>query len=111
MSWKSGNIEHTDSAPTMADGLATRRAFRLTLGIMRDNLDDFILISEEEMKEAIRIYVDKTHHIAEGAGAAPLAAAMKIRDRLKGMKVAMVLSGGNLTTQMLKEILQGTAHG
>ncbi len=108
LSWKSGNIESTESAPTMADGLATRRAFRLTLDILRDLLDDFILVSEEEIKDAIRLYVEKTHTIAEGAGAAPLAAAIKIKDRLKEKKVVMVLSGGNLTAEMLREILGGS---
>ena len=105
LSWKSGDIVATDSASTMADGLATRRAFRLTVDILRDNLDDFILVSEDEIKQAIRIYVEKIHHIAEGAGAVPLAAAIKIKNRLKNRKVVMVLSGGNLTIQMLKEIL------
>jgi len=108
LSWKSGNIESTESAPTMADGLATRRAFRLTLDIMRDLLDDFVLVSEEAIKGAIRLYVEKIHTIAEGAGAAPLAAAIKIKDRLRGKKVVMVLSGGNLTAEMLREILGGS---
>ena len=110
LSWKSGNIESTESAPTMADGLATRRAFRLTLDIMRDLLDDFILVSEEEIKDAIRLYVEKAHTIAEGAGAAPLAAAIKIKNRLKGKNVVMVLSGGNLTAEMLREILGGSTR-
>ena len=89
----------------MADGLATRSAFELTQGIIRDNLDDFVLVSEEELKDAIRLYVEKAHVIAEGAGAAPLAAAYKMRARLKGKKVVLVLSGGNLTAEMLKSIL------
>ena len=105
LSWKSGDIVPTDSASTMADGLATRRAFRFTVDILRDNLDDFVLVSEDEIKQAIRVYAEKIHHIAEGAGAVPLAAAIKIKDRLKNRKVVMVLSGGNLTIQMLKEIL------
>jgi threonine dehydratase len=89
----------------MADGLATRSAFELTQGIIRDNLDDFVLVSEEELKDAIRLYVEKAHVIAEGAGAAPLAAAYKLRERLKGKKVVLVLSGGNLTAEMLRNIL------
>jgi threonine dehydratase len=105
LSWKKGEIVPTDSADTMADGLANRRAFKLPLEIMRDYLDDFILVSEEEMKDAIRLYVEKTHNIAEGAGAASLAAAYKIRDKLEKKNVVMVLSGGNLTEQMLREIL------
>ncbi|GAG47565.1 unnamed protein product, partial [marine sediment metagenome] len=81
LSWKSGNLESTDTADTMADGLATRQAFELPLEILRDNIDDFILVSEDEIKDAIRLYVEKAHVIAEGAGAAPLAAAYKIRER------------------------------
>ena len=105
LSWKSGNLESTETADTMADGLATRQAFELPLGILRDNIDDFILVSEDEIKDAIRLYVEKAHVIAEGAGAAPLAAAYKIRDRLKGKKVVLILSGGNLTAETLKSIL------
>jgi threonine dehydratase len=105
LSWKSGNLESTETADTMADGLATRQAFELTLGILRDNIDDFILVSEDEIKDAIRLYVEKAHVIAEGAGAAPLAAAYKIRNRLKGKKVVLILSGGNLTAENLKDIL------
>ena len=105
LSWKSGELESTESADTIADGLATRSAFKLTQGIIRDNLDDFVLVSEEEIMEAIRLYVEKAHIIAEGAGATPLAAARKLRGRLTGKRVVLVLSGGNLTAEMLKGIL------
>jgi len=105
LSWKKGEIVPTESADTMADGLATRRAFELPLEIMRDQIDDFILVSEDEIQDAIRLYVEKAHTIAEGAGAASLAAGYKIRERLREKKVAMVLSGGNLTADMLRSIL------
>ena len=105
LSWKSGKIESTDTANTIADGLATRQAFELTASMLRDLVDDFVLVSEEEIRDAIRLYVEKTHTIAEGAGAAPLAAACKIRDRLKGKKVVLILSGGNLTADTLRSIL------
>jgi len=105
MSWKSGKLESTETANTIADGLATRQAFSLTVPLLRKLVDDFILVSEEEIKDAIRLYVEKAHTIAEGAGAASLAAGYKIRDRLRGKKVAMVLSGGNLTADALRSIL------
>ena len=104
-SWKSGELESTDSAKTMADGLATRVAFELPVSIMRDLLDDFILVTDDELEAAIRLYVEKAHTIAEGAGAASLAAGIKIRDRLHGKKVALILSGGNLPADVLKGIL------
>lgn len=105
LSWKSGKLESTESASTMADGLATRQAFELTVPILRDLIDDFVLVSEDEIKNAIRLYVEKAHTIAEGAGAAPLAAGYNMRDRLRGKTVVMVLSGGNITAEMLKSVL------
>lgn len=105
LSWRRGEIVPTDSADTMADGLANSRAFQLPLDIMRDVVDDFVIVTEEEMMDAIRLYIEETHTIAEGAGAASLAAAIKIRDRLKGKRVVLELSGGNITAQMLRDIL------
>jgi threonine dehydratase len=105
LSWRRGEIVETESADTLADGLATRRAFELPLEIMRGHVDEFVLVSEEEIKHAIRLYVERAHTIAEGAGAASLAAGFKLRDRLKGKRVVMILSGGNITAKMLREIL------
>lgn len=105
LSWKSGDLVTTDSASTIADGLALRGGFRLPVDIMRNLLDDFVLVSEDELRNAIRLYVEKAHTVAEAAGAASLAAGIKIKDRLKGKKVVFVLSGGNITAEMLREIL------
>ncbi len=104
-SWRSGRPECTNSARTFADGLAVRQSFELPVGIVHRLVDDFVLVSEEELRGAIRLYVEKAHTIAEGAGAAPLAAAVKIRDQLAGKRVGLVLSGGNITASMLREIL------
>lgn len=105
LSWKSDKLVSTSMVNTIADGLATRKAFSMAVSLIRELIDDFILVSEEEMKEAIRIYIDKAHTIAEAAGAAPLAGASKIRDRLEGKKVVFILSGGNITFEMLRSIL------
>ena len=108
MSYKSGKLESTPTAATFADGLATRNAFELPLGILRSHVDDFVLVSEEEMRHAIKLYLEHCHTVAEGAGAASLAAAVKLKDQLKGKKVALVLSGGNITfTEILKSIQSG----
>ena len=104
-SWKSGRLESTDSAETMADGLATRQAFELPTNMLRDLADDFILVTEDEIRAAIKTYVDKAHTIAEGAGAASLAAASKIKPQLKGKKVGLILSGGNITYENLMKCL------
>lgn len=90
---------------TMAEGLATKVGFELTQDIMREYLDDFILVSEEEMQHAIVLHLEHTHNLAEHAGAATLAGALKIKDRLQGKKVALILSGGNITVEQLKAAL------
>jgi threonine dehydratase len=105
LSWREGKVITPDEVKTMADGLATRHPFELPLKIIREHLDRFILVTEEEMEEAIRLYIEKAHTIAEGAGAAPLAAALNIKKELKGKKVGLVLSGGNITADMLRRIL------
>jgi threonine dehydratase len=104
-SWKRGKMVEKEKLETFADGLATRVPFELTMRIMRRLIDKIMLVSEEDLKEAIRLLLETTHQVAEGAGAASTAGAVKMRHELIGKKVALVISGGNLTTDMLREIL------
>lgn len=102
---KSGRFSPTASSNTFAEGVATRIPFALPYRIMSQLLDDIVLVSDQEIKQAIQVYLETIHQLAEGAGAAPLAAALKMRDRLAGKKVALILSGGNLTLPTLQAIL------
>jgi threonine dehydratase len=104
-SWKSSTMCETESANTFADGLATRVAFALPFEIMQQSLDTMALVSEEEMRQAIMRLLRTTHNLAEGAGAAPVAAAWKLREALEGQKVVMVLSGGNIDLHTLRWVL------
>jgi threonine dehydratase len=104
-SWKSGKWVTTESADTFAEGLATLSPFELPLSILRQRLKEFVLVSEDDMRAAIRLLLETTHNLAEGAGAASTAAAMNLRDDLRGKKVVLVLSGGNLTLAQLKDVL------
>jgi threonine dehydratase len=90
---------------TFAEGLATRVGFELTQEILQARLDDFVLVSDEEIKKAMVLMIEKTHHLAEAAGAAPLAALIKAQEKFKGKKVALVMSGANITPAQLKEVL------
>jgi threonine dehydratase len=105
LSWKARRVVDTPACDTFAEGLATRTAFELPLSIMHDLIDDIVLVSEDEMKSAIVLLLEKVHTIAEGAGAASTAAAIKLKDRLAGQTVACVLSGGNLPLSTLQRIL------
>ena len=104
-SWKSGQEVTTDSADTFAEGLATLSPFELPLNILRQHLEDFVLVDDDELREAIRILFTYTHNIAEGAGAAAFAAAFREREKWQGKKIAVIMSGGNLTIEHLKGIL------
>ena len=104
LSWKAKKIVK-DKMETAAEGLATEIAYELTQGILQDFLTDFILVSEEEMVQAILIYMELVRNMAEEASASPLAGALKIKERLKGKKVALVLTGSNISMDRLKQIL------
>jgi threonine dehydratase len=94
---------------TFAEGLATRAGFELTQSIMRDHLADFILVPDVELRRAVRVILETTHNLAEPAGAASVAAAFRLRNRLAGKKVALSMSGGNITLEQLKSILDEEA--
>ncbi len=104
-SWRGRERVVGESANTFAEGVATRVTFDLTFGILKQHLDDFILLTEEELAEGVRLALRATHNLAEGAGSASLAAAMKLRDQLQGQRVACVMSGGNLDHARLKWVL------
>ncbi|MEX2701995.1 MAG: threonine/serine dehydratase [Candidatus Baldrarchaeota archaeon] len=105
LSWKNRKIVKMEEVKTFAEGLATRAPFELTLDIMWKYLDDMILVKDEEIAKAIILLLQTIHQVAEGAGAAATAAALKIKEQIKGKKVALILSGGNISFEKLKEIV------
>jgi len=108
-SWRARGLREA-AMETEAEGLATRTAFELPQRMLWEWLDDFVLVSEEEIREAVAHYVECAHALAEGAGAASLAAALKLGPSLKGRTVALVLSGGNATAAQLRRALAGRAN-
>jgi threonine dehydratase len=90
---------------TLAEGVATRVTFDLPYSILQRELDDVVTLSEDELAGGIRLALQATHNLAEGAGAASLAAAMKLRDRLAGKTVVCVMSGGNVDAATLRRVL------
>jgi threonine dehydratase len=96
LSFAAGRVVATETADTVADGMACRVPDADALDIIRRGADRIVTVSDEEIAAAIRAYYTDTHNLAEGAGAAPLAALLKERDLVKGKKVGLVLSGGNV---------------
>jgi threonine dehydratase len=104
-SWRTGERVTTDRVDTFAEGMATRVTFDLTFDILRRELNDIVTLTEDELRAAIRLALETTHNLAEGAGAASLAAAVKLADRLRGKKVVCVMSGGNIDRATLLRVL------
>ncbi|WP_223258254.1 threonine ammonia-lyase [Thermogemmatispora tikiterensis] len=90
---------------TLAEGLATGVSFALPQQILQEKLREFVLVSDEEILRAIAWMAELAHTLAEGAGAAALAAAYRLRDELQGKKVALVCSGGNVSLEQLQRAL------
>jgi threonine dehydratase len=93
------------ASETKAEGLDTRTPFELPQQIMREHLHDFLLVSEDEIRTAQRAMIESTRNLIESAGAAPLAAALRLTDELRGRRVALVASGGNVSREQLLEVL------
>jgi threonine dehydratase len=97
--WKNRNLDPYPTMETEHEGLATRVPFEMTNQILWKLLDDFVLVSDEEINDAVRLLAENAKQVAEGAGAASLAAAIKLPDQLKGKKVVGILSGGNISLE------------
>lgn len=103
-SWRARRLLE-DRMETEAEGLATRVAFELTQRMLWEMLDDFVLVGEEEIRRAVRLYAGAARTLAEGAGAAALAGALKTPDAHGGRTAALILSGGNATLEQLRRAL------
>jgi threonine dehydratase len=106
LSWKSGELQESPNR-TRVEGLSTAAPFALPQRIMRRLLDDFVLVSDDEIDAATAVMIEKTRTLVEAAGAAALAAALKLRDSLRGRAVAVICSGGNISPAQLKALLAG----
>ncbi|HMF92962.1 MAG TPA: threonine dehydratase [Vicinamibacterales bacterium] len=104
-SWRDHTRIVGESADTFAEGMATRVTFDLPFGILQRELDDIVTLTEDELAGGVRLALRTTHNLAEGAGAAPLMAAMKLRDQLAGERVVCVMSGGNIDRATLARVI------
>jgi len=103
--WRNRNLDPYPTMKTEHEGLATRVPFEMTNRILWELLSDFVLVSDEQINDAIRVLARDAKQVVEGAGAASLAAAFELRDQLRGKKVVGVVSGGNLSPERLGRLL------
>ncbi len=110
LSVAAGQPVATNSADTIADGLAVRVPDPAALELIRCWAARIVTVSETEIRRAMRILYTDTHNLAEGAGAAALAAALQERDRLRGKRVAVIQTGGNIDRSLFAEVLAEEDH-
>jgi threonine dehydratase len=103
-SWRERRLVD-DRMETLAEGLATRTAFELPQRILWERLDEFVLVGEDDLRRAQVLMIEATRNLVEAAGAAALAAALRLRAALAGRRVALVASGGNVTLSQLRSLL------
>jgi threonine dehydratase len=107
LSFAAGKPIPTESADTFADGMAVRMVNPEAFAVIAKGADRIVTVDDDEIADAVRIYFRCCHTMAEGAGAAPLAALMKERERMKGKRTGVILSGGNIDMPKFAEILAG----
>lgn len=104
---QAGRLIETSSARTFADGMAVRVPVQAAFDIYSEGADRIVAVHDDEVAAAVRLFYQTTHNLAEGAGAAALAAVMQERDELAGRKVGVILSGGNIDMDVMRTILSG----
>lgn len=110
-SWKERKRVETASIETFAEGLATRQPFDLPLEHLPKLVDEIMLVSDAELQSAMRLLLATARQLAEGAGAAATAAALKRRQELAGKRVGLILSGGNVTPEQVRQMLADAPEG
>jgi threonine dehydratase len=107
-SFTTGDVVSSPALTRLADGMAVPTPHPDAISLMRRYLSRIVMVTDDEVGEAMRALFDDTHNVAEGGGAAGLAAILKEKDVLRGKRVATVLSGGNVDRALFAEVLQGT---
>jgi len=108
LSFAQGRCVEAPATAKLADGLACRKSEAEPLQFLRENVERVVSVSEAEVAEAMRIIFKDTHNVVEGAGASALAAALRERERLGGMRVAAIATGANVDHDVFARVLQGT---
>jgi len=102
LSFAAGTVVKTNSSNTLADGMATRVPDPEALAIIRKGASHIVQVTDDEVADAMRAYWTDTHNLAEGAGAASLAAALQEKSKLRGRRVGLILSGGNIDFDLFR---------
>jgi threonine dehydratase len=105
LSFDTGSICETASANTFADGLAVRKPIAEAFAVYAQGAARIVSVNDQQIAEAMRVYYTDTHNLAEGAGAAALAALMHEREAMQGKRVGVILSGANVDQSVFAKVI------
>jgi threonine dehydratase len=105
LSFVAGRIVEQQSTTRIADGIAISRGHEVAFEILRRELDDVVQVSDDEIEDAMRVIFSDTHNVAEGAGAAAVAALLRNKSAWSGKRVGVVLSGGNVDREVFARVI------
>jgi len=108
LSFRQRRVVESPSRTVIADGLACRAPNPLAMEIIWKNVARMIEVTDAEIAQAMRVYYQDTHNLAEGAGAAALAGALKDRQNLAGKRIGLILTGGNVDSETYRNVLADT---
>jgi threonine dehydratase len=104
LTWRD-HTAHSEPIHTFAAGLATGEPFMMPQRLLWEYLSDFVLVSDDDMRQAMRVLLEKAKTLAEPAGASPLAALLRYPEIARGKRVALILSGGNASIDELRQVV------
>ena len=110
LSFAAGTVVSTETSNTLADGMATRVPVAEAVAIIAGGASHIVQVTDDEIAAAVRAYWTDTHNLAEGAGAAPLAAALQEKNRNRGKRVGLILSGGNIDFDLFQKWIASSAN-
>ena len=110
LSFAAGAVVRTNSSNTLADGMATRVPDAEALAIIRKGASHIVQVTDDEVAQAVRAYWADTHNLAEGAGAAALAAALQEKAKVRGKRVGLILTGGNIDFDLFQKWIADTEN-
>ncbi|MBP6897414.1 MAG: threonine dehydratase [Pseudacidovorax sp.] len=109
-SWRSGTLVESPATTRIADGMACRTPVAESVAVVRAQAEDVVAVTDDEVAGAMRLLYTATHNVAEGAGAAALAAALQQRGRWAGQRIGLALTGGNVDAPLFAEVLTAGAN-
>ncbi len=104
-SFRSGKIVHIDTPKTIADGAQTQHVGNYTFELIKQNVDDILTVTDAQLVDRMKFYAERMKIIVEPTGCLSFAAALKMKEQLRGKRIGIIISGGNVDIKRFAELM------